>query len=200
LRPALFFFSFTRRRRRSPRQPRRPSSFFFGGGAGRALADAMPTPACIYLLRLSPFPTRTPQKNINKNKKLKKQILEMLPSPDANLSTLFAVTDAAYAAIDSDITMVAFKNGNASGADLASLEGRLPLAKAASMWLFRSLQRPYSLDDLRGLTYVPTALAAATQETRFRLYFTPIDLRGAVRSVVIDDLLSAYGREMGREE
>jgi len=131
------------------------------------------------------------------------QILEMIPPPDANLSTIFAVTDAAYAAIDSDTTMAAFRAGNASGLDLASLEARLPLPKAASMWLFRSLQRPYSLDDLRGLTSVPTALAAATGDARYRLYFTPINLRGSVRSVVIDDLLSAFvgdGREGEREE
>jgi hypothetical protein len=119
----------------------------------------------------------------------------MLPPPDANLSTLFAVTDAAYAAIDTDAGMAAFKAGSGANAtstpsvDLARLEVRLPLPKAASMWLFRSLQRPYSLDDLRGLSAVPTALAAATGLEQYKLFFTPINLRGGVRSVVIDDLL-----------
>lgn len=106
----------------------------------------------------------------------------MLPDPELQPSTMFAVADRAYVNLLSDPSALVT-------AELDNFEARMPLGKAASMWLFRAMPAPYSAEDLRGLRTAPTALSVVTQMGRYALGFQPIHISG-VDNVLIDDLLA----------
>ena len=94
---------------------------------------------------------------------------------------MFAVSDRAFVNLLSD------PNAKVT-AELDNFEARMPLGKAASMWLFRAMPAPYSAEDLRGLRAAPTALAIVTEMGKFSLAFQPIHISG-IDNVLIDDLL-----------
>ena len=109
------------------------------------------------------------------------EIAALLPDPQLQPATLFAVSDRAYVNLLSDPSAQVT-------AELDNFEARMPLGKAASMWLFRALPAPYSAEDLRGLRSAPTALSLVTEMKKYSLGFQPIQISG-VDNVLIDDLL-----------
>ena len=142
-------------------------------------------------------PTNQPKKNNNQQNqafsqidglnikqatlKAHPEIAAMLPDPELQPSTMFAVSDRAYVNLLSDPSARVT-------AELDNFEARMPLGKAASMWLFRALPAPYSAEELRGLRSAPTALAFVTEMSKYALGFQPIHISG-IDNVLIDDLL-----------
>ena len=109
------------------------------------------------------------------------EIASLLPDPELQPATMFAVSDRAYVNLLSDPSAQVT-------AELDNFEARMPLGKAASMWLFRALPAPYSAEELRGLRSAPTALALVSGMNKYSLGFQPIRISG-VDNVLIDDLL-----------
>ena len=94
---------------------------------------------------------------------------------------MFAISDRAYVNLLSDPSAL-------MTAELDNFEASLPLGKAASMWLFRTLPAPYSAEELRGLKSAPTALSFVTEMSKYSLVFQPIRISG-IDNVLIGDLL-----------
>ena len=94
---------------------------------------------------------------------------------------MFAISDRAYVNLLSDPSAL-------MTAELDNFEARMPLGKAASMWLFRTLPAPYSAEELRGLKSAPTALSFVTEMSKYSLSFQPIRISG-IDNVLIGDLL-----------